>query len=41
MTASQYCCRRTWGQMENNGIGGKELLVAGDDKGGDKVRRGM
>jgi len=35
--ASQYHCRRTQGKIENDGVGGEELLVAGDDEGGGKV----
>ena len=37
MAASQYCYRRAWEKMENNRVGGEELLVVGDDKGGSKV----
>jgi len=29
MVASQYCCRRTWEKIKNNGVGGEELLVVG------------
>ena len=36
-TVSQYHCRRTWRKIENNGVGGEELLVARDDKEGGKV----
>jgi len=37
MAVSQYCCRGTWGKMEDDRVGREELLVAGDDKGSDEV----
>jgi len=36
-TASRYRRRRTRRQIENDRVGGKELLVAGDDEGGGEV----
>jgi len=41
MIALQYHCRRTWREVENNGVGGKELLVTGDDEGSSEVCGGV
>jgi len=41
MTSSQYRHRRSWREVKNNGVGRKELLVAGDDEGGGKVHGRM
>jgi len=41
MMASQYRHERAWRKVENNGVGGKELLVAGDDEGSGEVCGGV